>query len=278
MTRHFSGGKSWQQQTLTFVLDPAHAQYAVGIALDQQVKIIKSAHGHGGSNRDYVLANLCPSATGEYPLYDACQNLSVALMHLLLSEANHFDENQAYDIRQTAGDIVILSHAATELKVIANQVRHLHEDEGGAKNFPKIRLMHLGYLGHPATIDKYLDDVVANAKIVIVRLLGGESYWQYGVRQLYALCKAAHIELIMLSGDNNWDESLRQLSLVNNQFLPADIYAYFCAGGVGNHQSALKLLANHISKIAGGEEASHYKINPARANARLRNLQKLCPC
>ena len=56
MTRHFSGGKSWQQQTLTFVLDPAHAQYAVGIALDQQVKIIKSAHGHGGSNRDYVLA------------------------------------------------------------------------------------------------------------------------------------------------------------------------------------------------------------------------------
>ena len=176
--------------------------------------------------------------------------------------SNHFDENQAYDIRQTAGDIVILSHAATELKVIANEVRHLHEGEGGAKNFPKIRLMHLGYLGHPATIDKYLDDVVANAKIVIVRLLGGESYWQYGVRQLYALCKAAHIELIMLSGDNNWDESLHQLSLVQNQFLPADIYAYFCAGGAGNHQSALKLLANHISKIAGEAQVSHHKISP----------------
>ena len=183
-------------------------------------------------------------------------------MHLLLSEANHFDENQAYDIRQTAGDIVILSHAATELKVIANEVRHLHEGEGGAKNFPKIRLMHLGYLGHPATIDKYLDDVIANAKIVIVRLLGGESYWQYGMRQLYALCKAENIELIMLSGDNNWDESLNQLSLVHNQFLPADIYSYFCAGGAGNHQSALKLLANHISKIAGGGEVSNYKINP----------------
>ncbi len=169
-------------------------------------------------------------------------------MHLLLSEANGFVENQPYDIQQTPGDIVILSYAVSELTAAAAAMQKLSQVEldtdSNSKVRPKLRLMHLGYLGHPATIDAYME-ILRHAKIIVVRLLGGKNYWDYGCCELYALCKQHRIQLILLSGDHHWDQELARLSL-SDSGLMKQIFAYFCAGGVGNLQNCLALMAHRI--------------------------------
>ena len=46
-----------------------------------------------------------------------------------------------------------------------------------------IALALLLQLSHPMTVDLYLDEVVARAKLVIVRVIGGLGYWSYGVER-----------------------------------------------------------------------------------------------
>ena len=46
-------------------------------------------------------------------------------------------------------------------------------------------------LGHPMSVDLYVEQVVARARLVILRLLGGRSYWPYGLEQVTAACRAA---------------------------------------------------------------------------------------
>src|SRR3546814_2710892 len=63
-------------------------------------------------------------------------------------------------------------------------------------------------LGHNMSVDLYVEQVVAAAKLVVVRLLGGESYWPYGVEQLHAACRERGIKLAMLPGDEQPDPAL----------------------------------------------------------------------
>ena len=41
------------------------------------------------------------------------------------------------------------------------------------------------------SVDLYLERVVAGARLVVVRLLGGRAYWAYGVDRLAAFCRHA---------------------------------------------------------------------------------------
>lgn len=43
-------------QALVYVIDPHHAQYCGGLALEEQAQIIATAHGGRGPNRDYLFA------------------------------------------------------------------------------------------------------------------------------------------------------------------------------------------------------------------------------
>lgn len=47
-----------QVRALAFVIDPDHAQYCRGMALDVQARIIADAVGGRGSNRDYLFATV----------------------------------------------------------------------------------------------------------------------------------------------------------------------------------------------------------------------------
>ena len=40
---------------MTYVIDPAHPQYSGALPLEDQARIIASAHGGRGSNRDYLM-------------------------------------------------------------------------------------------------------------------------------------------------------------------------------------------------------------------------------
>ncbi len=178
-------------------------------------------------------------------------------MHLLAGEAGSFEEGQAYDIQQTVGDIVILSHATSELTALAEAYKAFHADmmTPETQAIPTLRLMNLGFLGHPATIDAYCEQTLIGSKLVIVRLLGGQAYWQYGVDELRELCAQHDIQLILLAGDKNFDESLKHLSVTPEADSIAKIFAYFCAGGQENFAGLLAYLSSMLGCQMGDYQA-----------------------
>ena len=100
-------------------------------------------------------------------------------MHLLAAQPGAIaDGAEAVDLGQTPGDIVVLSAADTELAMLADA------RAGFGGDFPTLRLANLMQLGHNMSVDLYVEAVVAKAKLVVVRLLGGRGYWPYGVDEI----------------------------------------------------------------------------------------------
>src|SRR3546814_11051329 len=94
---------------------------------------------------------------------------------------------------------------------------------------PSLRLANLMQLGHNMSVDLYVEQVVAAAKLVVVRLLGGESYWPYGVEQLHAACRERGIKLAMLHGDEQPDPALATYATLAEE---AEIGRASCGGRV----------------------------------------------
>ncbi|HEX9448316.1 MAG TPA: hypothetical protein VF920_10050, partial [Dongiaceae bacterium] len=103
-------------------------------------------------------------------------------MHLLAAKPGVIsDGSEAIDLGQKPGDIVILSAADTELACLAAAQASLPSEA------PSLRLASLLQLSHNMSIDTYVDDIVAAAKLVIVRVIGGVRYWPYGIEQVVAV-------------------------------------------------------------------------------------------
>ena len=54
--------------------------------------------------------------------------------------------------------------------------------------FPAARLANLMQLSHNASVDLYCEKIVAEARLVVVHLLGGKSCCPYGVEQIVETC------------------------------------------------------------------------------------------
>ncbi|MCW0233942.1 MAG: cobaltochelatase subunit CobN [Ferrovibrio sp.] len=147
----------------------------------------------------------------------------------------------AVDLKQSPGDIVILSAADTELSALSSACAGLPED------FPSLRLANLLQLGHPYAVDLYAESVIAHARLVIVRLLGGQSYWSYGVERLSDLCRARGILLAFLPGDRQPDPGLDGFSTVDDENRAA-LFEYFREGGIENLRHALHRAAALIGR------------------------------
>src|SRR5438874_5124555 len=102
-------------------------------------------------------------------------------MHLLATEPGVIaDGSAAVDLAQTPGDIVVLASADTEIALLAAaQARRRAEDATA----PSLRLAPVMRLGHNFSVDLYMQ-LVAQARLVIARLLGCSGYWPYRVEQL----------------------------------------------------------------------------------------------
>ncbi len=134
-------------------------------------------------------------------------------MHLLAAQPGGIvDGSEAVDLGQSPGDIVVLSAADTELAGLAAA----RERFGG--DFPSVRLANLLNLTHNLSVDTYVSGVVAHARLVIVRLLGGVGYWPYGVEQVVETCRERNIGLALLPGDDQPDAALAGLNR-----LPRDV-------------------------------------------------------
>jgi len=168
-------------------------------------------------------------------------------MHLLAAQPGTvMDGDEAIDLGQTPGDIIVLSAADSELKSLA-WAQNLKLGRG--ENSPSLRLASILHLNHNMSVDLYCDDIVSNAKLVVVRLLGGRGYWPFGVERIVEICRDKKISLALLPGDDQPDQELSELSSLGVEPL-YKLWQYFVGGGPGN---ALQFL-NYAASLIGENE------------------------
>jgi cobaltochelatase CobN len=163
-------------------------------------------------------------------------------MHLLNARTTTPDDaGEAVDLAQSPGDIVFLSAADTELACLAAA------QAGRPPDAPSLRLANLLQLGHPMSVDLHVEQVVARARLVILRLLGGRSYWPYGLEQVAGACRAKRIPLAVLPGDDSPDAELAGWNT-----LPAEachrLWQYGVHGGLDNARQLLAYAANLLGR------------------------------
>jgi cobaltochelatase CobN len=158
-------------------------------------------------------------------------------MHLLAAQAGSIsDGTEAIDLGQSPAELVILSAADTELAALAAA----HDGSGAS-----LRLASLLRLGHHMSVDLYVEQVIEHAKLVVVRLLGGRSYWPYGIEQIAAACRRKNIALALLPGDDQPDSDLAQDSTLAPEAIER-LWRYLIHGGPDNCRALLRYAASLI--------------------------------
>ena len=100
-------------------------------------------------------------------------------MHVLATQLATLEEaDVAVDLGQSPAEIVVLSFSDSDLSALAVAWQR------DADSLPTVRLASLKRLRHPMSVDLYVERVVARAKFVIVRCLGGLDYWRYGLEHI----------------------------------------------------------------------------------------------
>ncbi len=164
-------------------------------------------------------------------------------MHLLAAQPGGVsDGSEAVDLGQSPGDIVYISAADTELTSLSRANALLAETNPQS---PRLRLANLMHLGHNMSVDLYVDSVIAGAKLVIVRVLGGRGYWTYGVDEIAAACQTHNIPLAFLPGDDQPDAELAELSSLPSE-AQHRLWQYGVHGGPENSEHLLRYAADLI--------------------------------
>ncbi len=166
-------------------------------------------------------------------------------MHLLSATPGTISNGEeAIDLDQSPGDMVILTVADSELACFAGAAARMPE---GA---PSIRLANLLQLCHPYSIDLYVEKVIAKAKFVCVILLGGKSYWGYGIDEIARVARENGIAFAAIADGREADPALDRAST-----LPAELRErmrdYLRQGGMANALSFLRTAARTIGHDAG---------------------------
>jgi cobaltochelatase CobN len=159
-------------------------------------------------------------------------------VHLLAREVRTIDDEQgAVDLGHTPADVVLLSFSDSDLGAAAAAWLAMGEDR------PTLRLANLARLRHPMSVDLYVEQVIAHARCVVLRLLGGLDYWPYGAEEVAAACRASRVMLAVVPGDARDDPKLLDLSTAPVASVAA-FDAYLRHGGPANLVQALRLAAH----------------------------------
>ncbi len=159
-------------------------------------------------------------------------------MHLLAAKPGAIaDGGQAVDLKQSPADIVVLSAADSELACLAEAHARI-----SAAGFPSLRLASLLALGHPLSVDLYLEKTLSHARLIVVRVLGGYPYWSYGIEQVARVCAERGIGLAVLAGDDQPDPELASFSTLPTEACHR-LWQYLVHGGIGNAVEFLRYAA-----------------------------------
>src|SRR6266849_6226756 len=146
-------------------------------------------------------------------------------MHLLATKPGTIaDGATAVDLAQSPAEIVFLSAADSEIACLAAAQRQL---VGAMSDWPSLRLANLMRLGHNYSVDLYAERVIAHAKLVIARILGGRGYWPYG--------------------DDRPDPDLAASGSVPDEAAQR-LWHYLAEGGPGNAEHCLRYAAALIGR------------------------------
>ena len=158
-------------------------------------------------------------------------------MHLLLAHKGAINQgNEPVDLGQSPADIVFISAADTELASLAQAIGDL------GNGAPTLRLANLMQLTHPMSVDVYAEKTVSRSKVVVVRVLGGESYWPYGLEKLSITALENNVLLAVLPGDDKPDSGLDRYSTIATRERTM-LHSYLNEGGPQNAANFLRYCA-----------------------------------
>jgi cobaltochelatase CobN len=165
-------------------------------------------------------------------------------MHLLAVQPGQvLDGEEAVDLGQSPGDIVVLSAADSDLACLSQALAGLPGD------FPTVRLANLLRLKHPLSVDLYVDSVIDKARIVVARLVGGRAYWPYGLDEIAASCRRRGALFVALL-DEQADGEGRAISVAPTEVCDR-VFAYLRQGGIANARNLLLYAADLIGQPRG---------------------------
>ncbi|NYI23480.1 cobaltochelatase subunit CobN [Sphingobium indicum] len=174
-------------------------------------------------------------------------------MHLLTATPGAVSNGEeAIDLGQSPGDIVLLTVADSELACFASAAHVLAQELGGAA--PEIRLANLLQLKHPYSVDLYVEKVVAHAKFVCVVLLGGKSYWPYGIEEIANIARERGIAFAAIADGREDDPELSAASTVAAESCDL-LRDYLRQGGIANAVAFLRNAARLAGFDAGVPDA-----------------------
>lgn len=158
-------------------------------------------------------------------------------MHVLFRQSEGLEAlDTPRDLGQSPADLLVLSFSDSDLGAFAEgwRARRAH--------LPGLRLASLAQLTHPLSVDTWIERTASGARAILVRLIGGEAWWRYGLEQLASLARQRGIVLAVLPGDGRPDPALAAASTLPPG--PLTRLSRLCeAGGARAAAAALAILA-----------------------------------
>lgn len=124
-------------------------------------------------------------------------------MHVVFRDSRGLDTADApFDPGQDPADLIVLSFSDSDLGAFA---AGWHRAGG---KLPSLRLQNIVALKHPVSVDTYVERTLSGAKAILIRLIGGEAYWPYGIASIQDLARRNGIALAVLPADGRPDPAL----------------------------------------------------------------------
>ncbi|OLP56918.1 cobaltochelatase subunit CobN [Rhizobium rhizosphaerae] len=169
-------------------------------------------------------------------------------MHLLLAQKGTIaDGEEAIDLGQSPGDLLFLSAADTELSAVAAAHGALMAQRQSGLT---LRVASLLALKHPMSVDTYVARMVAKARLIVIRPLGGASYFGYLLEAFHAAARAHGVAIAVIPGCEKPDPGLAVFATVGDEDRAA-LWDYFLQGGEANMRG---FLAYAEALVSGGDK------------------------
>lgn len=166
-------------------------------------------------------------------------------MHVVFRDSRGLDTADApFDPGQDPADLIVLSFSDSDLGAFA---AGWHRAGG---KLPSLRLQNIVALKHPVSVDTYVERTLSGAKAILIRLIGGEAYWPYGIASIQDLARRNGIALAVLPADGRPDPALDAASTLPVSTLRR-LQELCDAGGAVAAQAALAQLCLAAGLYAG---------------------------
>ncbi|MDP3815849.1 cobaltochelatase subunit CobN, partial [Pseudomonas sp.] len=158
-------------------------------------------------------------------------------MHLLrIQPGSQLPADSITDLGQTPAELVILCTGDSHLSLLAEVARQLPAD------YPSLRLASPAQLSNHASVDFYVEQVLQHAKVILISVHGGVSYWRYGIERLVELAERG-ARVILVPGDDSPDPELTGLSNVPVAEVER-LWQFLRQGGAGNALQLFNCIAS----------------------------------